>query len=183
MYRLEDLTKQIFSCDKCTWLNCIENKTLSNVWSWNLTSKVIFYGSSFGWDWTKRFLPFGVWSWKVIDKILNAAWKTRQDIYLSNVVKCRLPNLRSPKNYELENCRKYVIDEIDIIKPKLIVPLGSIATRVFLWDFDKLDNVVYKKFSFNLIDLIPMYHPAFIMRWLWDKQKYFDAMIKFMNIK
>jgi len=177
------LENDVFSCNICEWLNCKKSKTLSSCGFGNIRSKVIFYWSSVGWSWDSRVIPFSSWSGKILDKIFSLAWIEKEEIYISNVVKCRLPNLRSPKNYEIKNCRKYVLEEINIIKPNLIVPLGSIASRVFLWDFDKLDNIVYKKFNFNWIDLFPMYHPAFIMRWLWDKQKYFDTMIELMNKK
>ncbi len=70
-----------------------------------------------------RVIPFASGSGKIIDKILKQAEVKKDDIYISNIVKCRLPNLRSPKESELKNCEDFAREEIKIIKPDIIVPM------------------------------------------------------------
>lgn len=169
------------NCKNCSWLNCISKKTLSSPWYWNIRSRVIFYGSSVWWDWTSRVVPFASGSGRFLDKIFEYAWVKKDEIYISNIVKCRLPNLRSPKESELQNCKNYVLEEIQIINPEIIVPMWNIATKVLLQSKVKLEDLVYKEFEFNWKKIIPMYHPAYMMRWLWDKQKYFDKMSELLR--
>lgn len=175
---MQNLVDKIHKCTKCDWLNCQSKLTLSSDWYWNTKSKIIFYGSSVWWTWETRVIPFASWSWRLLDKIFKIANVQKESIYISNVVKCRLPNLRSPKPNEISNCKEYVLEEINLIKPEIIVPMWSIATKIFLWDKIKLENIVYKEYLFSGIKVIPMYHPAYIMRWIWDKNKYIDKMVE-----
>ncbi len=175
---MKTLNAKTINCSKCEGLNCLANKTLSSGWYGNPKSKVIFYGSSVGGSGETRVIPFASWSGKILDKILKLANTTKEDIYISNVVKCRLPNLRSPKESELKNCEAIMRDEIHIVKPKIIVPMWSIATKLLLGKSVKLSEVVYQEFQIQWITVIPMYHPAYIMRGIWDKQKYFNKMIE-----
>lgn len=175
---MQTLNDKILSCSKCEWLNYLANKTLSSGWYGNPKSKVIFYGSSVGGSGMTKVIPFASGSGKILDKILKQAEVKKEDIYISNVVKCRLPNLRSPKESELQNCEEIMWDEIHIVKPKIIVPMWSIATKLLLGKSVKLSEVVYQEFEIQGVKVIPMYHPAYIMRGIGDKQKYFDKMIQ-----
>lgn len=175
---MEHLVNKLINCKKCNWLNCWESKTLSSPGYWNINSKVIFYWSSVWWTWEKRVIPFESGSWRLLDKIFSLANIKKEQIYLSNVVKCRLPNLRSPKENELINCKEYILEEINIINPDIIVPMWAIASKIFLGNDIKLENIVYKEFEFLNKKVVPMYHPAYIMRWLWDKNKYISKMIE-----
>ena len=173
---MQKLNGKILSCSKCEWLNCLANKTLSSPGYGNPKSKVIFYGSSVGWSGQTRVIPFASGSGKILDKIFKLANVKKEDIYISNIVKCRLPNLRSPKDSELKNCETFVRDEINHINPEIVVPMWSIATKLLLGKSVKLSEVVYQEFQIQGIKVIPMYHPAYIMRGIGDKQKYFDKM-------
>ena len=179
---MQNLIEKIHNCKKCEWLNCKSNKTLSSPWYGNIKSKAIFYWSSVGWSGEERVIPFASGSGRLLDKIFALANIKKEDIYLSNAVKCRLPNLRSPKDSELENCKSHILEEIKIIKPEIIVPMWSFATKTFLWNFWKLEDVVYKEFVFQWIKIIPMFHPAYIMRWIWDKNKYINKMIELFTL-
>ncbi|MEI6426175.1 MAG: uracil-DNA glycosylase [Candidatus Absconditabacteria bacterium] len=175
---MQNLTDKILSCSKCEGLNCLANKTLSSPGYGNPKSKVIFYGSSVGGSGMTRVIPFASGSGKIIDKILKQAEVKKDDIYISNIVKCRLPNLRSPKESELKNCEDFAREEIKIIKPDIIVPMGSIATKLLLGKSVTLSKVVYQEFEVQGVKVIPMYHPAYIMRGIGDKEKYFNKMIE-----
>ncbi len=178
---MKKLTEKIKNCKKCEWLNCLKNKTLSSGWYWNLKSKIIFYWSSVWWKWTERVIPFASGSWKIIDKILQKAWIKKEDIYISNTVKCRLPNLRSPNKEEIKNCKNYIDEEIKIIKPEIIVTMWSISTKTLLNNTEKFSDIVYQEKFYKQVKVIPMFHPAYIMRWIWDKEKYFNKMIEFFK--
>lgn len=175
---MQILNNKIRHCHKCEWLNCLANKTLSSPGYGNLKSKVIFYGSSVGGSGMTRVIPFASGSGRILDKILKLANITKDDIYISNVIKCRLPNLRSPKESELQNCKELMWEEIKTINPEIIVPMWSIATRLLLGKDIKLSDVVYQEYKNNGYTILPMYHPAYIMRGIGDKDRYFKKMIE-----
>ena len=68
-------------------------------------------------------IPFASGSGKILDKIFKLANVKKENVYISNIVKCRLPNLRSPKDSELKNCETFVRDEINHINPEIVVPM------------------------------------------------------------
>src|SRR3972149_11403498 len=76
--------------------------------------------------------PFAGKSGKILDLILNRANLDREKVYITNVVKCRPPNNRTPKRGEIEACRSYLDKELKVVSPKLIICLGKIALSAFL---------------------------------------------------
>ena len=101
---------------------------------------------------------------KLLDKILGAIELTRNDVYICNVLKCRPPHNRNPLPDEVEKCEPYLINQLHIIKPKLIVALGRIAACTILQTKESLKNLRNKIFKYEGIDLLVTYHPAALLR-------------------
>ncbi len=110
-------------------------------------------------------LPFVGRSGKLLDKILAAIKKKRgQGVYITNILKCRPPNNRDPLPSEILKCEPYLIEQINIVKPRLIVALGRVAGKALL----KLDTTL-KEMRNNIHDYhgIPLkvtYHPSALLR-------------------
>lgn len=77
-------------------------------------------------------------SGQVLDRLLNKARVSREEIFITNLLKCRLPKSRKPKQFEIESCLSYLEEEIQIVDPEILVPLGFYATRSVLV-LNKLD--------------------------------------------
>jgi DNA polymerase len=91
----------------------------------------------------------------------------RNNVYISNIIKCRPPKNRNPYQKEISLCNKYIDKQIEIINPKVIVPLGRIAISYifnkFEIPFKKINKIHGKIFSINSIKIIPIYHPAAVI--------------------
>lgn len=100
-----------------------------------------------------------------LDRLLATIGLSRQNVYITNSVKCRPPKNRDPKPEEAAACRGWLIDEIERIRPKIIVPLGAVATRNFMGDVDMEAvhgipfDVRISELDFSTV-LVPVYHPA-----------------------
>ena len=88
----------------------------------------------------------------------------RENIYILNVLKCRPPKNRDPLPSEVEKCEPYLLKQIQIIKPNLIVALGRIAAGTILRTNEPLKNLRNQIYKYANIDLLVTYHPAALLR-------------------
>ena len=120
--KIEQIKQEVIKCIKC---ELSETRTNSVPGKGNFKSDVIFVGEAPGKNEDERGEPFiGIAGKKLSDALENAGI-SRDDIYITNIVKCRPPSNRVPKTNERETCQEYLKQEISIIKPKLICILGN----------------------------------------------------------
>ncbi|MCB1949977.1 MAG: uracil-DNA glycosylase [Burkholderiales bacterium] len=116
--------------------------------------------------------PFVGQAGKLLDNMLAAIQLKRgQNVYITNIVKCRPPNNRNPSEDEAKQCAPYLARQIELIKPKLIVALGKVAAQNLLNSNDSIANLRGKIHDFKGIPLIVTYHPAYLLRALPEKAK------------
>ncbi len=121
--------------------------------------------------------PFVGQAGKLLDNLLQAIHLDRHhDVYIANIVKCRPPNNRNPQAIEAEKCRPYLLRQIELIQPKLIVALGKVAAENLLGTHDSLASLRGKTFDFSGIPLVVTYHPAYLLRSLADKAKAWEDL-------
>ncbi len=110
--------------------------------------------------------PFAGRSGELLDKIIKNVLKLkREDVYIANIVKCRPPNNRVPTMDEANACRAYLKEQIKIVKPKVIVALGSTSYHHLTQEFDtKISRVRGEVYDFLGAKLVPTYHPSFLLR-------------------
>ena len=109
--------------------------------------------------------PFVGRSGKLLDKILRAINKTRnKGVYIANILKCRPPNNRDPLASEVEKCEPYLLRQIELIKPKLIVSLGRVSGKTLLKRDDSLKKMRNALHDYHGIPLKVTYHPAALLR-------------------
>ena len=94
-----------------------------------------------------------------------------QQVYITNIVKCRPPNNRNPNANETRQCETYLTRQIALIKPKLIVALGKVAAQNLLQCEDSISSLRGKIHDYSGIPLIVTYHPAYLLRALPEKAK------------
>ena len=109
-------------------------------------------------------------SGKMLDKLLQHAQISRDEIYMTNLIKCNLPQNRRPKQKEIKACSKYLDMEIAKIDPKILVPLGYYATKYLfekysLGEFTKKEfpKLIGNKFSVENLIIYPLSHPASLL--------------------
>jgi len=154
---MDVLAKQAADCRKCElW----ETRT-QVVWgSGPATASVVFIGEGPGRAEDEGGQPFIGAAGKVLDEFLEAADINRSDIYIANVVKCRPPNNRNPLPKEIEVCTNYLQAQMGIIKPSVIVTLGTFATRYTLQKQDSMASLQGRLFQSKKYIILPLYHPA-----------------------
>jgi DNA polymerase len=163
---LDDLNKLICDCKKCQ-LGATRNKFVFG--SGNPNADVMVVGEGPGADEDAQGLPFVGRAGKLLTDILKAIKFSREEVYIANIVKCRPPGNRTPYPKEMETCLPYLLRQIELIKPKLILCLGLTAAQGLLKKKDSLTNMRGKIFDFEILGLqkikvMVTYHPAALLR-------------------
>ncbi len=129
MKKLEQVKQNVIECTKC---ELYKTRTNSVPGKGNFKSDVIFVGEAPGRNEDKHGEPFIGAAGKRLSLALEMAGVSRDDVYITNIVKCRPPNNRVPNTDERSTCQEYLKEEISIIKPKIICVLGNTAFNSIL---------------------------------------------------
>ena len=151
----------------CTFCRLHESRTNAVPGTGKIQSlEIMFVGEGPGRNEDLVGKPFVGSGGKVLDSMLKEAHLDRSDVYITNIVKCRPPENRKPKDDEVETCTSNYLDtQIEILKPKLICTLGATALEYFTGEIDMGKNhgkIVRSKR--NCIPIFPTYHPAAVFR-------------------
>lgn len=173
------LNKRYEKCKKCPLAG--QGRTQVVFGHGSVNSPLMFVGEGPGRDEDLQGKPFVGRSGKLLTKIIEAMGLSRQEVYISNSVKCRPPNNRTPTIEERETCKKLLLfKEIEIIKPKIICTLGSPAAKALLGDHVVISQVRGEFCSFKNILVMPTYHPAYLLRNPVEKRTVWEDMKKIM---
>ena len=151
-------------CTQCQ--NCCLGKIRKNIafGVGNPKAKIMFIGDAIEENDDLECEPFAREAGKLLDKILEAVSIKREDIYITNIIKCMLPKNRIPKEYEVEACREFIEAEIALVNPRIIVTLGEMASQFFLGKEGKITKVRGYWFKEKGIDLICTFHPETLLK-------------------
>lgn len=158
---LEELEEEVKQCKKCElW----KTRTNAVFGAGNPEADLLFIGEAPGHNEDLQGEPFVGRAGKLLDKILLAVNTVREDVFIANILKCRPPGNRSPHSDEIENCEPYLLTQIQIIKPKLIICLGLIAAKTLLRVEYNLHQMRGRIYNYHGFDLMVTYHPAALLR-------------------
>ena len=127
-------------------------------------ARLMFVGEAPGEDEDKKGEPFVGRAGQLLTKIIEAIGMTRDQVYIANVIKCRPPNNRNPEPDEVAACEPFLFRQIDVIQPKVIVPLGKFAAQSLLKTTDPITKLRGRQFDYRGAVLIPTFHPAYLLR-------------------
>jgi DNA polymerase len=131
----------------------------------NPRADLMFVGEAPGADEDVQGEPFVGRAGQLLTKIIEAIHLTRQDVYIANVIKCRPPGNRAPEPDEVATCEPFLMQQIDAVRPKVIVALGSHAAHALLKSDAPISRLRGNVHEFrNGIKLVPTFHPAFLLR-------------------
>jgi DNA polymerase len=134
----------------------------------NLCASLVLVGEAPGRKEDESGLPFVGSAGKILDEILESTGLSRSEIYITNILKCRPPRNRRPKKIEVSLCEGYLIEQLEVIRPLIIAPMGNSALSYFQNRFG-LDKATIGETHGKVFDvgapwgdvkLIPLYHPA-----------------------
>jgi uracil-DNA glycosylase family 4 len=137
---------------------------------------LMFVGEAPGGDEDIQGIPFVGRAGQLLTKIIEAIGLTRDDVYIANVIKCRPPQNRNPEPDEVETCEPFLFQQIDAIKPKVIVALGTFAARALLRTLDPISRLRGRVFEYRGAKLIPTFHPAYLLRNPSSKREVWEDM-------
>ena len=130
----------------------------------NPSADLMFVGEAPGADEDIQGIPFVGRAGQLLTKIVEAIDLRREDVYIANVIKCRPPDNRNPDPDEVETCEPFLFQQIDAIKPKVIVALGTFAAKALLKTQDSISRLRGRVYDYRGAKLIPTVHPAFLLR-------------------
>ena len=166
--KAELLNELKIKVEKCQ--RCLLYKTRTNVvfGSGSVTAELMLIGEAPGYWEDKKGEPFVGRAGKFLDELLETIKLKREEVFITNILKCRPPKNREPTQEEIKACTPYLERQLAIIKPKIIITLGNVATSYILQKFgfkpQSISRVRGKVFRvsnlFYQLKIIPMYHPA-----------------------
>jgi len=137
---------------------------------------LMFVGEAPGRDEDIQGIPFVGRAGQLLTKIIEAIGLTREEVYIANVIKCRPPENRNPEQDEVETCEPFLFRQIDVIKPKVIVALGTFAARTLLRTLDPISRLRGRVYDYRGAKLIPTFHPAYLLRNPASKREVWEDM-------
>jgi DNA polymerase len=142
----------------------------------NPQADLMFVGEAPGADEDVQGEPFVGRAGQLLTKIIEAIGLTREDVYIANVIKCRPPQNRNPEQDEVDTCEPFLFQQIDVIKPKVVVALGTFAARALLRTLDPISRLRGRVFEYRGAKLIPTFHPAYLLRNPSSKREVWEDM-------
>jgi DNA polymerase len=130
----------------------------------NPNADLMFVGEAPGRDEDVQGIPFVGRAGQKLTQIIEAIGLKRDDVYIANVIKCRPPENRNPEPDEVEQCEPFLFRQVDTIKPKVIVALGTFAARSLLKTTDPISRLRGRVYDYRGAKLVPTFHPAFLLR-------------------
>jgi DNA polymerase len=142
----------------------------------NPQADLMFVGEAPGADEDIQGIPFVGRAGQLLTKIIEAIGLSRDDVYIANVIKCRPPQNRNPEQDEVDTCEPFLFQQIDVIKPKVVVALGTFAARALLRTLDPISRLRGRVYEYRGAKLIPTFHPAYLLRNPASKREVWEDM-------
>jgi len=156
-FKLNDLG----DCKRCKLCQTRKNLVFGEG---NPAARLMFIGEAPGKEEDEQGKPFVGRAGVLLTKLIEGLGLKRQDIYIANIIKCRPPSNRNPELNEIQSCKPFLLQQIKIIDPKVIVLLGSCSLKSLLGEDKQISKVRGRQFSIHGRMYIPTYHPAYILR-------------------
>ncbi len=172
---LEILSAEVAACAKCHELATTRTQTVFGVG--NPQARLVILGEAPGADEDRLGEPFVGRGGQLLNKILEACRLKREEVYILNVIKCRPPGNRNPTPGEADNCRPYLLRQLELIQPEFICCLGTVAAQNLLRTAESIGKLRGKVHDYHGISVVCTYHPAYLLRnpsakkYTWDDMK------------
>ncbi|MFB6356803.1 MAG: uracil-DNA glycosylase family protein [bacterium] len=171
--QLDNLEQEAQGCTKC---KLSENRSQVVFGEGKATAKVMVIGEGPGAKEDQQGLPFVGPAGKLLRGLFPKLGLDEDDIYITNTVKCRPPGNRNPEQEELDACRSYLDEQVDLIDPEVVLTLGNFALRYCLGQDRSIMASRGEVYDWNGYTLIPTVHPAYVLRNSNESDKLFDDL-------
>ena len=150
----------------------------------NPSAALMFVGEAPGADEDEQGIPFVGRAGQLLTRIIEAIDLRRDDVYIANVIKCRPPGNRNPEPDEVAACEPFLFQQIDLVRPKVIVALGKFAAQCLLQTDTPITKLRGRVHPFRGAQLVPTFHPAYLLRSpdkkreTWEDMKLVRALLR-----
>jgi DNA polymerase len=155
------IREEIGDCTRCG-LHTGRNKLVFGDGS--PTARLMFVGEGPGADEDAQGIPFVGKAGQLLNNMIAAMGLKREEVYIANVVKCRPPGNRTPEPVEANTCSPFLFQQIDAVRPQVLVALGATAATYLLGQRQPLAGLRGRVHAYRGMQLIVTYHPAFLLR-------------------
>jgi uracil-DNA glycosylase len=159
---LGNLCGRVAQCNRCADLAAARRHTVFGVG--RLSPEICFVGEAPGAEEDAQGEPFVGAAGQLLNKIIAACGMKREEVYICNIIKCRPPGNRLPLPTEAANCREYLEDQIELIKPRFICALGACAAQNLLNTTTAIGRLRGQFHQYRGIPVLCTYHPAYLLR-------------------
>lgn len=157
----EEMAADALSCTRCTLCETRQNVVL---YDGPTTARIMIVGEAPGATEDETGKPFVGRAGKLLIRLFNEIGIAREDLYIANVVKCRPPENRDPLPLEIVRCGAFLEAQIELVAPRVIVPVGNFATRYVLNTKEGITKLRGRCFDRASSVVMPTVHPAFVLR-------------------
>lgn len=177
--QLNELKRAACECQNCSLFKLRTNLVFGEG---NPRARLMFIGEAPGREEDIQGRPFVGRAGELLTRIIMAMGFSREEVYITNVVKCRPPNNRNPLPSEVISCSEFLLKQIKLIAPRVICALGKISASFLTKSQYPISSIRGKEFKFLNIIVIPTYHPAYLLRNPQDKRLVWQDMKKIKKI-
>jgi uracil-DNA glycosylase len=173
---LEDIWKDIGECMRCPL--CCQGRTHVVNSEGNPQARLMFVGEAPGADEDASGRPFVGRAGQLLNKIIEAIGMKREDVFIGNVNRCRPPQNRTPTPAEAATCKPFLLREIAVVRPEVIVVLGNTAMKNLLGTKEGITKLRGNFQDYRGIKVMPTFHPAYLLRDPSKKREAWEDMKK-----
>ena len=159
---LREIREDLGDCTRCVLHKQGRKQIVFGVG--NPEADLMFIGEAPGADEDQQGEPFVGRAGQLLNNMIKAIGLRREDVYIANIIKCRPPGNRTPERAECETCSPFLMRQIEVIKPKVIVALGAVAAKTLLAINAPMTELRGRWYDFRGTKLAVTYHPAFLLR-------------------
>jgi uracil-DNA glycosylase family 4 len=178
--RLSEIRAEIGDCKRCKLHRLGRRHIVFGIG--NPNAQLMFIGEAPGYDEDLQGEPFVGRAGQLLTRIIEAIGLKREDVYIANVIKCRPPENRNPEPDEVDTCEPFVFEQVEAIRPKVIVALGTFAARALLRTQDPISRLRGRIYTYGHSKLVPTFHPAYLLRSPERKRDTWEDMKKVMAL-
>lgn len=162
------LQAEVAGCRRC---GLCETRTQTVFGTGSKSAEWMVIGEAPGQHEDEQGKPFVGKAGLLLTEMLRAAGLEREDVFITNILKCRPPGNRDPKPEEAENCSDYLRRQRELLRPKIILAVGRISAQTLLNTDAPIGKLRGKVHQLDGVPLIVVYHPAYLLRSLLEKRK------------
>jgi DNA polymerase len=172
--RLAELAAEVKGCTRCV----LHRERTQTVFArGNGASGVAFIGEGPGEEEDRQGEPFVGPAGQLLDRMIAAMQLARDDVYVCNIVKCRPPRNRKPEPDEMNQCRPFLEEQLELVQPRVIVALGATAVQGLLGTTEGITRLRGQwKLYRGRVPVMPTFHPAYLLRQPQAKREVWDDL-------